>query len=108
MSSTTTCARPATSSATAPWASPSCAPGCYTLGRRGTSALLAWRVGIVVLAILSTAIVASCDEFHQTFIPSRTGTPVDVLLDTAGATTLLPPGLADLLDADEASPEQAW
>lgn len=58
----------------------------YTLGRRGTSALLAWRAESTVLAILSTAIIASGDEFHQSFIPSRTGTPVDVLLDTCGAT----------------------
>lgn len=60
----------------------------YTLGRRGATALLSWRLESTILAIFSTAIVASCDEFHQSFIPSRTGTPVDVLLDTAGATTL--------------------
>lgn len=60
----------------------------YTLSRRGVSTLLAWRVEASILAILSTAIVASGDEFHQSFIPSRTGTPRDVLLDTAGATTL--------------------
>ncbi len=60
----------------------------YTLARRGPMALLAWRVESSVLAIFSTAIVASCDEFHQTFLPNRTGTPVDVLLDTAGACTL--------------------
>jgi VanZ family protein len=41
-----------------------------------------------VLAILSTAVIASCDEFHQSFIPGRTGTPVDVLLDASGACTL--------------------
>jgi VanZ family protein len=55
---------------------------------RGPAALLTWRVESSILAILSTAIVASCDEFHQTFLPGRTGTPVDVLLDTAGACTL--------------------
>ena len=37
------------------------------------------------LALFGTGLIASCDEFHQTFIPSRTGTPVDVMLDTAGA-----------------------
>jgi VanZ family protein len=57
----------------------------HTLGRRGPSALLSWRLESSVLAILSTAIVASGDEIHQTFLPSRTGTPVDVLLDTTGA-----------------------
>jgi len=60
----------------------------HTLARRGLSSLLAWRAECTVLAILSTAIVATCDEFHQHFLPSRTGTPVDVLLDTSGACTL--------------------
>lgn len=58
----------------------------HTLSRRGTSELLSWRLESSILAIFSTAIVASADEFHQSFIPSRTGTPADVLLDTAGAT----------------------
>ena len=57
----------------------------YALARRGRSALLSWRLESSILAIFSTAIVASCDEFHQTFLPSRTGTPTDVLLDSAGA-----------------------
>jgi VanZ family protein len=60
----------------------------HTLDRRGPRALLPWRLEASILAILSTAIVASGDEFHQTFIPSRTGTPLDVLLDTTGATAL--------------------
>jgi len=60
----------------------------YTLARRGPSSLLSWRLESSLLAVLSTAIVASCDEFHQTFLPGRTGTPVDVLLDTCGATAL--------------------
>jgi VanZ family protein len=60
----------------------------HTLRRRGSSTLLSWRVESVILAIFSTAIVASADEFHQTFIPSRTGTPVDALLDTSGACAL--------------------
>lgn len=60
----------------------------HTLGRHGVPALTPWRRRATLLAVFSTAVVASCDEFHQTFIPSRTGTPVDVLLDTVGATTL--------------------
>jgi VanZ family protein len=40
------------------------------------------------LALLGTATVASCDEWHQTFLPNRTGTPWDVLLDCCGALTL--------------------
>jgi VanZ family protein len=60
----------------------------HTLGRRGASSLLSWRLEATVLAILSTATVASCDEFHQSFLPGRTGTPIDVMLDTAGACAL--------------------
>ena len=40
------------------------------------------------LAFFGTAIVASLDEFHQSFLPNRTGVPSDVLLDCAGALTL--------------------
>jgi VanZ family protein len=42
-----------------------------------------------LLALLGTALVASADEWHQTFLPNRTGTPWDVLLDCCGAITLL-------------------
>jgi VanZ family protein len=41
------------------------------------------------LALFGTALVASCDEWHQTYLPNRTGTPWDVLLDCCGAFTLL-------------------
>jgi VanZ family protein len=40
------------------------------------------------LALIGTALVASTDEFHQSFLPNRTGMPSDVLLDCAGAFTL--------------------
>jgi VanZ family protein len=60
----------------------------HTRARGGVPTLVSWRLESSILAILSTAVVASADEFHQTFIPSRTGTPVDVLLDTCGAATL--------------------
>jgi len=40
------------------------------------------------LALLGTALVASCDEWHQCFLPNRTGTPWDVLLDCCGAIAL--------------------
>jgi VanZ family protein len=42
-----------------------------------------------VLALLGTAMVASLDEFHQSFLPNRTGIPSDVLLDCCGAAVLL-------------------
>jgi VanZ family protein len=40
------------------------------------------------LAILVTFLVASADEFHQTFLPNRDGTFSDVMLDTCGAVAL--------------------
>ena len=36
-------------------------------------------------AMLLTIIVAALDEIHQTMLPSRTGTYVDVIIDTTGA-----------------------
>jgi VanZ family protein len=41
------------------------------------------------LALTCTALVASSDEWHQTFLPNRTGTPWDVLLDCCGALFML-------------------
>ena len=38
-----------------------------------------------VLAVGCTIMVASADEFHQTFLPGRTGRVADVGLDTCGA-----------------------
>ncbi|MFZ1138320.1 MAG: VanZ family protein [Candidatus Sulfotelmatobacter sp.] len=46
-----------------------------------------WTLRWATLAVLGTAIVASMDEWHQSYIPSRTGTPWDVLLDTCAGTT---------------------
>ena len=40
------------------------------------------------LALLGTALVASCDEWHQSYLPNRTGSIWDVLLDCAGAIAL--------------------
>jgi VanZ family protein len=41
-----------------------------------------WTARWATMAILGTAIVASLDEWHQSFIPSRTGRWQDVVLDT--------------------------
>jgi VanZ family protein len=41
-----------------------------------------WRSYWATMAILGTALVASLDEWHQSFIPSRTGRWQDVVLDT--------------------------
>jgi VanZ family protein len=40
------------------------------------------------LALIGTSLVASLDELHQSYLPNRTGSPWDVLLDCAGAITL--------------------
>lgn len=42
-----------------------------------------------LLALAGTAIVASLDEFHQSFLPNRTGISSDVLLDCSGAAVLV-------------------
>ena len=39
-----------------------------------------------VIALVITVCVASADEFLQSFTPTRTSTPWDVLLDTVGGT----------------------
>jgi VanZ family protein len=43
-----------------------------------------WTLRWATIAILGTAFVASLDEWHQTFLPSRTGRWQDVVLDTCG------------------------
>ena len=56
-----------------------------TLGRLTDMPRNRWRWSSVLLAIAATALVASADEWHQTFLPSRTGQVSDMLLDTLGA-----------------------
>jgi len=41
-----------------------------------------------LLSLLGTALVASCDEWHQTYLSNRTGSAWDALLDCCGAITL--------------------
>jgi VanZ family protein len=41
-----------------------------------------WTLRWATLALLGTTLVASLDEWHQSFIPSRTGRWQDVALDT--------------------------
>ncbi len=59
-------------------------PGVISLPR-WRCFLSSWRLGAASLAVLSTAVIASLDEWHQTFLPSRTGTWRDVVLDTMAA-----------------------
>lgn len=39
-----------------------------------------WAAGSFLLVV----ILAAADEFHQTFVPGRAGSPADVLLDSSG------------------------
>jgi VanZ family protein len=50
--------------------------------------LNSWSAGAAGLALLSAAAVAGLDEWHQTFLPTRTGTIRDVALDTMAAATM--------------------
>jgi VanZ family protein len=66
-------------------------------GTMGLLWLRAWRMSLpsanvlldAVLALVGTAVVASADELHQSFLPNRTGMSSDVLLDCSGAFALL-------------------
>ena len=44
-----------------------------------------WAMRWAAIAFLMSGLVASMDEWHQTFLPSRTGTIHDVILDSIGA-----------------------
>jgi VanZ family protein len=66
-------------------------------GLIGLSWLRAWWITMprsrfftdAALALFGTALIASCDEWHQASLPNRTGTPWDVLLDCTGAAALM-------------------
>ena len=52
--------------------------------RRGTR----WQMKMSILFIVTLficALFAASDEFHQSFVPSRTASPTDVMIDIAGA-----------------------
>jgi VanZ family protein len=55
-----------------------------TLHRMAVKHWTLWRRASV-LAVLSTLLIASLDEYHQSFLPSRTASPVDVGIDLCGA-----------------------
>jgi VanZ family protein len=57
---------------------------CATVGNAH-----AWSRRAAWLAWAGTAFVASADEWHQSFIPSRMGSPRDVLLDSAAGLVFL-------------------
>jgi VanZ family protein len=41
---------------------------------------------VMLRTLAYCAVYAMLDEAHQTFVPSRTGSPIDVIVDTTGAT----------------------
>jgi VanZ family protein len=49
----------------------------------------AWLGRITLLAWLGTVFVATLDEWHQSYIPSRTGTWRDVVLDSVAGLVFL-------------------
>jgi VanZ family protein len=55
-----------------------------TLHRMAVKHWTLWRRASV-LAVGCTLLIASLDEFHQSFLPSRTASPVDVGIDLCGA-----------------------
>jgi VanZ family protein len=63
----------------------------------GLAWLRAWRMTWpavrplvqAALALLGTALLASWDEWHQSFLPNRTSSAWDVLLDSTGALVMI-------------------
>nr|NIO71765.1 hypothetical protein [Anaerolineae bacterium] len=65
----------------------------------GTLAFLLWRAlsrgrgalsrSALVTAFVVSVLYAASDEYHQTFVPGRNGTPVDVGIDAVGALVAL-------------------
>jgi VanZ family protein len=55
-----------------------------TLARNPALRTTVWRWRSWLLGVASTFVVASGDELHQSFLPSRTGLFSDVILDTCG------------------------
>ena len=46
-----------------------------------------WHIRWAIAALAIAAGYSALDEFHQSFVPSRTASPWDSLLDTTGAAT---------------------
>jgi VanZ family protein len=54
-----------------------------TLDRRRGRYRLVWRRA-AFLAVSCTLLIAILDEYHQSFLPSRTSSPIDVCIDLGG------------------------
>ncbi len=72
-------------------------------GEFGILAILLWRailsssflqskqstINVVVIVIIIVILYAITDEIHQGFVPGRVASPIDVLIDSFGATLAL-------------------
>ena len=56
---------------------------------QATLAIAQTRRGWFAISLGLIAAVAISDEFHQTFVPGRNGSPADVLLDVSAAAVML-------------------
>lgn len=69
-----------------------CVSVCFFHGWRTTLTIasgqlrLLWRRA-AFFAVVCTLLVASADEYHQSFVPGRTSSPIDVGIDLCGAIT---------------------
>jgi VanZ family protein len=69
----------------------------FGYGALGVAWLRAWWMSLprsrfyedASLALLGTFLVASLDEWHQSYLPNRTGSIWDVLLDCSGSIALI-------------------
>ncbi len=66
-----------------------------------------WALRWATLGFFMSSLVASLDEWHQTFIPSRTGTVRDVILDSTAALTAQIVILFLLRSRERSKPEEA-
>jgi len=57
----------------------------FALRKLGHLTEYAIFAALLWLAWLAAAIFAVTDEFHQSFVPSRTASPIDMMIDICGA-----------------------
>ncbi|MBQ8800351.1 MAG: VanZ family protein [Lachnospiraceae bacterium] len=66
---------------------PKCSLACSSANATPVQATTSNRhhcIAPVLLTFLLSVICAALDEFHQTFVPGRCGSPTDVLVDSVG------------------------
>lgn len=63
--------------------------GAHMVGYGGLAVAAHLATGRLGVAWLIALLYAISDEYHQTFVPGRNGTAVDVVIDAVGATVAL-------------------